>query len=225
MLIPISMRSKVMSMPLLGAFVSLSKFSRASHYLGQTGWFNSSATYASVDADNNPIPWLTYSALDFLQPRVQKHFRVFEYGSGNSTCWWASRVAAVDAVENDRIWFKQVETMLQPYENATVTFVEASGDKGKTGTYEKAVAKAGEPYHIVVVDGRNRVACAKQAAEHLTADGVIIWDNTDRPEYREGMDYLAQKGFKQIAFTGLAPVNSNRMETSVFYRGKNCLGI
>jgi predicted O-methyltransferase YrrM len=36
---------------------------------------------------------------------------------------------------------------------------------------------------LVVVDGRARVACVRQALPRLASDGVLLLDNADRDEY------------------------------------------
>lgn len=221
MFLSLSTRSTIMSLPLIGRLISLSKFSRKGHYLMQTGWFHSSASYSSIDASKNPIPWLTYPAIDFLTPRIKSTFRVFEYGSGNSTLWWAPRVKEVIAVEHNAAWAKQVEANIKHLANAQV-ILEPNPDSPK---YAEAIQAQKDKFHIAVIDGSNRVECAEAALSCLTEDGVIIWDNSDRIEYEAGIESLKNAGFRQLEFTGLAPVNSNRMETSIFYRSKNCLGI
>jgi hypothetical protein len=60
--------------------------------LKDDGWFRSCREQASVDANGNPIPWITYPAIEFLVKRINNQLSVFEYGCGNSTLWWASRV-------------------------------------------------------------------------------------------------------------------------------------
>jgi hypothetical protein len=45
-----------------------------------------------------------------LERVVQPHFRVFEYGAGNSSLWWASRVAEVVSVEHDAAWAELVQS-------------------------------------------------------------------------------------------------------------------
>jgi hypothetical protein len=52
------------------------------------GWFRSFEEHASVDLNGNPVPFLTYSAVKFLERRIHPEISVFEYGSGASTLWW-----------------------------------------------------------------------------------------------------------------------------------------
>ena len=54
--------------------------------LKKLGWFRSFKFKESIDHNGNPIPWWTYSIIDFLQERLNnKSIRVLEFGCGNST--------------------------------------------------------------------------------------------------------------------------------------------
>lgn len=41
-------------------------------YFVETGWTNSYLKKESLDPNGNPIPWLTYSFLDFIDGRLNK---------------------------------------------------------------------------------------------------------------------------------------------------------
>lgn len=183
--------------------------------LKQNGWFRSFQTKQSIDANGDPLPWYTYPFISFLQPRVRPHFEVFEYGSGNSTRWYAGKVKQITAVEDDAEWIKQIAPKLPS--NARVLHREL-GDQ-----YVQA-AKDGK-YHIVVVDGRKRVKCAIFAVDFLTPDGVLILDNSDRSWYQAAKDFMAERGFRRLDFVGMTPIVGIETATSVFYRDGNCLGI
>ena len=73
--------------------------------LRDDGWFESFNTKRSIDKEGNPIPWCTYPFIKFIEPKLNKDFSVFEYGSGNSTIWYAQRVKEIISVENDEDWF------------------------------------------------------------------------------------------------------------------------
>jgi hypothetical protein len=71
-------------------------------YLDKRGWFES--------ADGTPrnkdgvVPWITYPAFRQLVRIVKPGCRVFEYGCGGSSLWWAARASEVVSVENDAEW-------------------------------------------------------------------------------------------------------------------------
>ena len=187
--------------------------------LVEDGWYKSFNLKQSVKGNGDPIPWNTYSFIRFIEPRLQKHFNIFEYGCGNSTLWYASRVNSIKAVEHDKNWINYISKKLPS--NAKIIFHELSKD----GAYAKEILGSNNLYHIVVIDGRDRNNCAKYAVTKLTNDGIIIYDNTQVPEYTESIEYLINLGFKRIDFIGNLPIVAHSNTTSIFYRNNNCLGI
>lgn len=185
--------------------------------LRQYGWYKSFETKQSIDAEGQPIPWYTYPFIRFLGPRLHTDLTVFEYGSGNSTQWYAPKVKHITAVEHDAEWVKLVRKKLPA--NANLVQKEL-GD-----AYIQAVAESGEKYDIIIVDGRKRVKCATFAADFLSSRGVVILDNSDRAWYQPAREYLSQKGFRYIDFLGMTPIVGFETCTTVFYRDGNCLGI
>ena len=85
--------------------ISVRKY--AATYLLPKGWQESARTYEVADR-HGPVPWYTYPAQMLLERVVEPHFRVFEYGSGNSSLWWAKRVAEVVSVEHDEKWATKI---------------------------------------------------------------------------------------------------------------------
>jgi hypothetical protein len=71
-------------------------------YLSEIGWFKSFESKSPIGRNSEPIPWVTYSFIDFIADRIQKHHTVFEFGSGNSTFYYAQRAQKVVSVEHDR---------------------------------------------------------------------------------------------------------------------------
>ena len=183
------------------------------------GWFRSYHTKQSVDAQGQPIPWYNYSFIFFLEPRLKPHLEVFEYGSGFSTRWYAKRVKSITAVEHDAGWVEQVAPQLPA--NARVLYRALDESQAYVG----AVAEASQKYHIIIVDGRRRVACIRKGVEYLTPDGVLILDNSERDFYQEGIQFLKERGFRQLEIRGMVPITSHDSCTSVFYREGNCLDI
>jgi predicted O-methyltransferase YrrM len=105
--------------------------------------------------------------------------------------------------------------------NASVVFRELFPD----GEYAREILKDAKKYHLIIIDGEDRNNCLKYSLEKLTDDGIIIYDNSDRPDYAESFKLLAEKGFKRIDFYGMAPIVNYNSCTSVFYKNNNCLNI
>lgn len=183
----------------------------------EDGWFRSFDEGVPVDASGAPLPFLNYPVISFLAGRARPDMRVFEYGSGFSTLWWASRVAEVVACEHNAAWHERISA--QAPGNASIVHVPL--DAG----YSSYAARFPGRFDILVIDGRNRVECARNSLECLTPTGVVIWDDIQREKYREGSCLLLSRGFKRLDFEGLVPSLNERGYTAVFYRPGNCLSL
>jgi hypothetical protein len=188
--------------------------------LRDAGWFRSFATRLPVDAAGAPLPWFTYPAIALLGPRLSPKMRVFEYGAGYSTLWWAARVGAVRSVENDADWVTTLRPQL-PH-NAVITLAAELGG-AYTGAAAVVAQAEGARFDVVVIDGRERNACVPAALAALATDGVIVWDNSERERYDAGQQVLTDAGFRRIDLHGMGPINPYGWCTSVFYRDGNCL--
>src|SRR5271170_976341 len=81
------------------------------NYLRPLGWLKS-IELGQCCNDDGPIPWLTYPATRFLESIVKPNWRVFEFGCGSSSLWWASRVREVLSVEHDDEWATKIRALL-----------------------------------------------------------------------------------------------------------------
>ncbi len=187
--------------------------------LSEDGWFRSFNTKQSVDKNGNPIPWYTYSSIRFIEVRLKKEFDVFEYGSGNSTLWYADRVRSIRSVDHDEKWAEYISKKCHNNTEIVFKHLEYGGE------YSREISADGKKYHIIVIDGRDRNNCVKNCINSLTPDGIIIFDNTQVPEYKEAIDILLSTNFKRIDFIGILPIIADQNTTSIFYRKDNCFNI
>lgn len=185
----------------------------------EDGWFVSFRAKRPVNADGQPIPWLTYPAIDFLAGRVDARWQVFEYGCGQGTLWWAARVRRVAAVETDPAWAASISERLPSSATLQLVPIEAAA------RYVETIAASDPPFDVIIIDGAHRPDCLRRAPQVLTSGGVIIVDNSERPEYREAIDALRARGFRRVDFWGLVPAVCWKSCTSIFYRDGNCLGL
>jgi len=188
-------------------------------YLHDIGWTNSIATGDIVDLANKPLPWVTYPFIAFIDDRLRKDFEIFEFGSGNSTLYYAARVRSVTSVENDRFWFEKINNSMPA--NVNLFYCELIYG----GAYCKYALSTNKEYDIVVVDGRDRVNSCLNSIVALKPGGVIILDDSERKEYGPAHIFFSRNGFKKIDFWGIAPAVNYLKCTTIFYRNDNCLGI
>lgn len=176
------------------------------------GWLRSFREGRSVDANGNPLPWIVYEAIRFLDDHATSEMTVFEYGAGNSTRWWASRVAKVTSCENDQAWVNEISPTLPP--NATVRYVPLTQESA----YTHAAVGDSTRYDIIVVDGRMRVECVRNCLPALKPRGLLVLDNSERRIYHEAMEFMEENGFKRTDFSGIGPIATIQSTTSIFQR-------
>ena len=206
---------KLLSEPkLLYSLVSFRSFG----YLLETGWFESFKSGAPVDADLKPIPWFTYSAIEYLKERLNNRLNILEFGSGNSTLFFAERVKKVISFEHSKDWHKKILKKIPANVELTITSSLSAKDYLKPLVEELR-------FDVIIVDGLFRNECITVSLEHLSEIGVIILDDSERDEYNEGIAFLIQNGFRQLKFSGIAPGIFFRKCTTIFYKDKNCMNI
>jgi hypothetical protein len=191
---------------------------RKGTYLSASGWYRSFQRRLPIDAADDPIPWYSYPVIRFLRDRIQPEMKVFEYGCGHSTLWWSERVSQVVFCEHDCQWFDRIHG---DFGERVTGHIKSPED----GSYADFIRNYSDAFDIIVIDGMERVECARRCLGALKKGGVIIWDNSDRDIYQEGFDFLAEAGFRRIDFAGLGPIVMIPTETAVFYKPDNCLGI
>ncbi len=162
----------------------------------------------AVDAEGRAVPWYTYPAIEYLSSFDFGGCDVFEFGSGNSSLFWAGRARSVVSVEDDKAWFERVDGNRRPNQSL-LHRADAQG-------YVNALAEQGKLFDVIVIDGNWRTQCAQAALLYLQPGGMIVLDNSDRREEKECSRLLRAQGFIQIDFSGFGPINGYCWTTSVF---------
>lgn len=188
------------------------------HYLQEEGWWPSFNLKKPVDKNLQPLPWTTYSFIDFIDTRLSKNMNILEYGSGNSSLYFSKRVSEVYSIEHHKEWFEHISK--QKNENMNMVLVNENAED-----YSKAISKLNKRFDLILVDGLFRNECAAEAYKYLSDSGVLLFDDTERSEYNISFELLKKNGFKRLDFWGFAPGLFYKKCTSVFYRTDNCLGI
>ncbi len=145
--------------------------------------------------------------------------RVFEYGSGNSTLFFAARTSQVTSVEHDPRWIRELRRILP----TNADLIERSIDE--EGAYCRAIHQLEGDFDLVLVDGRDRVNCLREALTRVGTSGVIVLDDSERERYAPCLEMATEAGFRRLDFPGLRPTGVRDGTTTLFYRPGNCLGI
>lgn len=207
-------------MPWPYAYLSALRATWGRHsYFRTTGMLRSAALGRPVTVDGAPLPLMTYGIIDVLQHRLTNDLRVFEFGSGSSTLFFAERARHVTSVEHDPSWIERLSGLAP----ANVELIHRPNDAD--ATYCRAIDDAGEAFDVVLIDGRDRFNCMRRAVARVGTAGVIIFDDSQSDRYSPALDIGTDAGFRRLDFPGLRPTGVRESTTTLFYRADNCLGI
>lgn len=172
------------------------------------GQFKTINSRSCTNKDNQEIPWYTYPAIEYLNNIDFSEKIIFEYGSGNSSVYWARKAKAVFSVEHDKEWYKELNKKLS--KNQNISFCESEN------SYLKAIKNISEKIDVIVIDGIYREKCAKLVKEHLSERGIVILDNSDW--YKETSKYFREElDLIEVDFHGFGPINNYTWTTSIFF--------
>jgi hypothetical protein len=200
----------------LGLWAPILMYTRG---LRDCGWIRSARTGLPVDGGGAPVPWYTYAATAFLDERLTRDLRVFEYGAGNSTRWYEARVDTVVAVEHRPAWADRVSAGLEGRAKLVL--------EPDAGAYVDEIHRHDGAFDLVAVDGwgRLRQECGEVALTSLSPAGVVVWDNSDEDSFRAATRHPGFGEFHELRFHGFGPIVPWMWTTSILYRPGNCLGI
>jgi len=169
------------------------------------------------------LPWISYGAIDFLDGYLKPDMTVYEYGSGGSTLFFASRVARVTSIEHDPRWYSRVQTKLQANSVTNVNLQLLEWDLSQMADFENS------PYvqslrdteaDVILIDGledlskyNRRPICFALAETQIKQGGIIILDDSWR--YR----YLRQKNsaVRVKVFESAGPARTGATSTDVYF--------
>lgn len=187
--------------------------------LKHKGWFKSFRQKKSIDNYGNPIPWFTYSFLDFITKRLKVDMNIFEFGSGNSSLFFSIKVKSVTSVEHNLKWYNKINS--KKFSNIKIIYKELETD----GEYSKCANQDNMKYDVIIIDGEDRNNCIYNSITALKNNGVIVLDDSERKEYNPAIMFLIKNNFKRIDFWGMAPGVLFNKCTTLFYKADNCLNI
>jgi hypothetical protein len=197
----------------------------------------------SLKEKSNPLkdeqPWITFSALDFLEKTLTKDMRVYEYGMGGSTLFFAKRVKEIVSVEHDKKWFNLVEEIIKKkgYDNWKGYLLEPeiktnnlNIDPSHPDSYTSEDPRfngqkfinyavhideyADEYFDLIVIDGRARPSCFKHSLRKVKKGGFIVLDNSERNYYSFIHNSLDNSNWCKNDFYGPGPYGENFWQTS-----------
>ena len=187
--------------------------------------------YDSIDLITLDLPWWTFSAMDSVAAYLedlQGKARVFEFGAGASTVWLARRAKHVISVEHDIAFAQQMQPVFDSFDNIHLEVAppEPIGQLPSEAlsrrpgyenlAFDRYVATIShqeiELFDLIIIDGRARNACLSEAIPRLKPGGLILFDNSNRSEYRER---ITSSGLREERLRGLTPALPFPSQTSL----------
>lgn len=159
-----------------------------------------------VDKNGEFIPWYTYPAIEYIKQLDFSDKTVFEFGSGNSTIFWAKRCRKAISIEDNQEWYDKMSPRLST--NVEYRLLE------ERLAYTQSISAYPEGFDIIIVDGNHRFDCAVEALKKLNSDGIIILDNSDW--HAKTAKLLRDADLIEVDMTGFGPINGYTWTTSFF---------
>ncbi len=207
-------------------------------------WARSLRKGATSVADESP--WMTFAAIAHIDRHLTAlggKARVFEWGSGGSTLFFARRAVEVTAVENDREWAETVRTacagrslphVTVAYHGADESIAPVEFDSADPGQYfsgssvyhghifrsyaEHITPFPDAHFDLVVVDGRVRPACLRLAMPKVKPGGLLVLDNAERTWYARARALADAAGWQRTDHNGPGPYNQHFWLTTIWQR-------
>jgi hypothetical protein len=156
------------------------------------------------------LPWITFDAVRFLRPRLTPQTRLFEYGSGHSTLFWAeSGLKEIYSVEDSEKWSQIVGNRLRAYPSVHMIHED---DKQ---SYIHSIDMIPGEFDIILVDRSHRRECTEAAIGRLREGGLLVVDNTDWHWY-SNFDQHVPSDWPRRDFPGFVPFLGHRSQTTVW---------
>ncbi len=180
------------------------------------GWKKSFLDGFSQDDNGSPLPWMTYSFIEFIENKLDKNQQIFEYGSGSSTLFFAKKVKKVVALESNPRWFAIVQNMLLQHDIKNVELVLMT-DALENPLYENFAKNHSEKFDFIFVDSLKRFNCSLNSISALKPEGALVLDDSERKNYQKIFNFFAENNFQKQDFFGIAPGQIKMKNTTVFW--------
>jgi hypothetical protein len=203
---------------LLVAWLALVRGKRARIFQAH-GWARSVRVLLPIDEHGEPVPYIPYCATALLRERLSPDLSVLEFGAGHSTLFFMKRVGHLTALEHHADWVKTLRSRV----TGNVELIAVPADP--PDAYGAPALESAKTYDVIVVDGRHRTVCFDMALQRITARGVVLLDDSDRPAYAGIFERARAAGFRALTLEGHKPASLNLHRSTFFYRDGNCLNL
>jgi SAM-dependent methyltransferase len=193
------------------------------------------------------LPWLTFTAIDFIKKNNSTTDVVFEYGGGGSTLFFLKYAGRLITIEHDRPWFEKLQEIIagkknEKWEGHLIPAEKNDGEKYKKEIsnpddyasddanfiyanfrqYTSAIDRFPDNYFDrILIDGRARTSCLKHSFQKLKPGGFLILDNAERKYYTEAHKETLKTRFTLIVSRyGPVPFSEDFSQTNIWKKNK-----
>ena len=164
--------------------------------------FHNSDRSIRVDLTESDLPlvfenWaggLSYMTplLALLEDQERTIDRVFEFGPGRSTIFFAERLpgAVIRGVEHDARWFEKCRLLEAEYgDRVQISLEELTLKPARNGRYvSRPFLESGGKFDLIFVDGRLRADCVEISRHVLAPGGVVVVHDAHRKNYQDSFE-------------------------------------
>jgi len=160
--------------------------------------------------NGQPQPLLTFSFMDYFETHDFSEYQFIEFGSGNSTLYFAKFCKKVCSFEQNFNWYNQLKTKLP--NNVEYTYLN---------DYHPLPKVRHDPLNVTLVDFAGiRFRAVKQLIDEGETD-LLILDNSDVSP--NSTKLLLESGYKEITFWGGKLTEHYESCTSLFFKNVDVL--
>jgi predicted O-methyltransferase YrrM len=155
------------------------------------------------------VPWLPFAVIDHLSELLESGSRVFEFGGGGSTLWFADRGMLVTTAEHDPEWHALIAATAPP----TCELLLPVG----AGAYAESIDEQPDgTFDLVLIDGQDRMRCIAHAIVKVRPGGHLVLDDSHLPAHEPAQALLRTWPRRELG--GLAPGKAIPGHTTIWQR-------
>ena len=146
----------------------------------------------------NKKPKMDDNEIEMIIKYLDKNDIMFEYGSGYSTLLFSKYVKKYISIEHNKEWFKKINSQIE--KNTHLWYIPDIN--GNFDNYVNVISTFNLHYDKVLIDGRDRVNCAKAIIPYLKESSIVFLHDYYSNQYNDIL-----KWFKIIDLTKERPKN------------------
>ena len=169
---------------------------------------------------------IEFKDTEWFEKHIKPDMKIFEYGSGSSTAYFASKVSQVVSVEcyperynknqnmiNSSVHYKLIEPIKDskpfPYSHESYGSVDDEFAHFSFENYVNYIKEYSDRFFdIILINGRARASCIRAAVPKTKLGGYIILNDSERYVYQNAIElflkeYPHQKFGEGVRKTGI----------------------